>query len=238
MVDSAEDRGDIDEFGIPVLASPAGASGRKHAAIAEAAIAEFVQRGYAGASVDTIAARAGVSKPTIYSHFGNKERLFLAVIGGYLRDSYTDLGPRIDRIADAADLRAALVDFLGSWLEILLRDDIMTLRRLVIGEVGRFPQLGWVWAKINLATDTALAQSLSALHRRGTLNVANTRQAVRQLIAMTIGSAQLFRTFQPDYEFADGELEDQVSSGVDVFLAAYGHRPPTVVAARTQRAGD
>jgi TetR/AcrR family transcriptional regulator of autoinduction and epiphytic fitness len=221
-MDAELERGpDIDEFGIPILTRPMSASGRKRAAITEAALAEFVQRGYAGASVDAIAARARVSKPTIYSHFGNKERLFLAVIGGYLRDGYTDLGPLADRIAEAPDLRAALIDFLGSWVQVVLRDDIMTLRRLVIGEVDRFPQLGQVWAQVNAANDEALVRALSALHKRGALEVPKPRQAVRQLIAMTVGAAQLIRTFRTAYEFGEGELEDLVSSGVDVFLTAY-----------------
>ncbi|NMO51480.1 TetR/AcrR family transcriptional regulator [Actinoplanes sp. TBRC 11911] len=229
---------DTDELGIPVLAKPLSASGRKRASITEAAIAEFVQRGYTGASVDSIATRAGVSKPTIYSHFGNKQRLFLAVIGGYLRDSYTDLGPRADGIADAPDLRTALVDFLGAWVEVVLREDIMTLRRLVIGEVERFPQLGEVWARINIVHDDALVRAFTALDQRGTLQVPDPRAAVRQLIAMTIGAAQLIRTFRPAYRFDDGELDALVTSGVDVFLSAYaGFVVPAAVVSRRRRAG-
>ncbi|MBO2451678.1 TetR/AcrR family transcriptional regulator [Actinomadura barringtoniae] len=197
------------------------ASERKRAAITEAAIGEFVERGYAGASVDAIAARARVSKPTVYSHFGNKERLFLTVIGGYLRDGYTDLGPLADRIAEAPDPRAALIDFLGSWVEVVLREDVMTLRRLVIGEIDRFPQLGQVWAQVNATNDEALVRAFAALHKKGALDVPRPRQAVRQLTAMTVDAAQLIRTFRPAYEFDEGELEELVSSGVDVFLTAY-----------------
>ena len=218
-----EDGGHSDEPGpgAPVPAGPASASERKHAAITEAAIAEFFQHGYAGASVDAIAARARVSKPTIYSHFGNKEQLFLAVIGDHLRDRYAALGPRVDRIADAPDLRAALVDFLGSWVEAALRDDVMTLRRLVAGEVNRFPQLGQTWAQVNAANEDALIRAFTALHQRGTLDVPNPLRAVRQLIGMTVSAAQVIRTFRTTYEFAEGELEDLVSSSVDVFLTAY-----------------
>jgi TetR/AcrR family transcriptional regulator, regulator of autoinduction and epiphytic fitness len=215
------DRSDTDEFGIPILATPVNSSIRKRTAITDAALAEFMRRGYTGASVDTIAARASVSKPTIYSHFGTKERLFLAVIGGYLRDSYADLVFRADRIADAPDLRATLIDFLGTWTGIVLGDDLMTLRRLVIGEVDRFPQLGQVWAQINVANDENLLRAFEDLFARGTLDITHPRRAVRQLIAMTVGAAQLVRTFRPAYEFADGELEDLIQSGVDVFLTVY-----------------
>lgn len=220
MIDVA-DRSDTDELGIPILATPVNASIRKRTAITDAALAEFMQRGYTGASVDTIAARANVSKPTIYSHFGNKERLFLAVIGGYLRDSYTELGFRADRIADAPNLRVTLIDFLRAWIGIVLREDIMTLRRLVIGEVDRFPQLGQVWAQITAANDACLMRAFEDLFARGTLDIARPRRAVRQLISMTVGAAQLVRTFRPAYEFEEGELEDLIQSGVDVFLTAY-----------------
>ncbi|GAA1669598.1 TetR/AcrR family transcriptional regulator [Kribbella yunnanensis] len=213
---------DTDEFGIPLLTAVTGASERKRVAITQAAIKEFVQHGYSGASVESIAATSGVSKPTVYSHFGNKEQLFLAVIGSYLRDSYTGFDELADQIIEADDLRTALIEFAGALGEILLRDDLITLRRLVIGEVDRFPQLGELWAQISQAkNDEPLMRALMTLREQGRLDVPNPLRAVRQLIALTVGSAQLIHTLRPSYEFAPGELEDLVTSGVDVFLAAY-----------------
>lgn len=55
---------------------------RTSAAILEAAIAEFSQRGYAGARVDGIAKRAGVNKRMLYHYFGGKDVLYLAVLEG------------------------------------------------------------------------------------------------------------------------------------------------------------
>ena len=48
----------------------------KRQGILEAATRLFTEQGYDGTSVDDIAAEAGVSKQTVYSHFGNKEKLF------------------------------------------------------------------------------------------------------------------------------------------------------------------
>jgi AcrR family transcriptional regulator len=53
-----------------------GRSARKHRLIMEAATAAFLRNGYLGTSVDEIAAAAGVSKPTVYKLFTDKERLF------------------------------------------------------------------------------------------------------------------------------------------------------------------
>src|SRR5437764_7215203 len=101
---------DVDEYGIPIIADPVSASERKRHAIVDAACAEFLREGYSASSMDEIARRAGVSKPTIYSHFGNKERLFLAVIGGELTKVYAGVDPRGAKLAQAPDLRAALID--------------------------------------------------------------------------------------------------------------------------------
>ena len=52
----------------------------KRAAITRAALEVFLREGYARASVDAIAASAGVSKRTIYDYYGDKERLFLSTL--------------------------------------------------------------------------------------------------------------------------------------------------------------
>src|SRR5215204_5592639 len=54
----------------------------KREAILTAALRVFSQQGYERASVDEIAAEAGVAKPTIYNHFGTKEQLFRDVLIG------------------------------------------------------------------------------------------------------------------------------------------------------------
>ena len=60
---------------------PHGLTGRpeKRRAILDAARRVFFSNGFAQTSVDTIAAQAGVSKQTIYNHFGDKRALFVAV---------------------------------------------------------------------------------------------------------------------------------------------------------------
>ena len=82
---------------------------RKHDAIAGAALVLFARDGYERTSVDAIAAEAGVSKRTVYSHYGDKENLFLLV----LRETYDTMRDRVrdivDRnLRDVDDLRAAL----------------------------------------------------------------------------------------------------------------------------------
>ncbi|MCG8425957.1 MAG: TetR/AcrR family transcriptional regulator, partial [Chromatiales bacterium] len=61
-------------------------SERKRASIVEAAITEFLNKGFQATSMDGLAARACVSKRTVYNHFPSKDDLFMAMVA--------DLGQR------------------------------------------------------------------------------------------------------------------------------------------------
>ncbi|MFE1907590.1 TetR/AcrR family transcriptional regulator [Streptomyces gardneri] len=220
--DTQDALGATDEYGIPIIPDPADAASRKRQAIIDAALAEFLAEGYSAASMDAITRGSGVSKATIYKHFGSKERLFLAVIGGVLPKTYADLEPSNSTIADAPDLRAALVRLTTDWARILLRPDIMSLRRLVIGEIDRFPQLGQLWYRVSYDMNNGpLVEAFTELHARGTLDAPDPKLAVQQLVAVTVGVPQLVRTFSPDAVIEDAELTRVISSGVDLFLARY-----------------
>ncbi|WP_344447406.1 TetR/AcrR family transcriptional regulator [Kitasatospora nipponensis] len=218
----ADSAGPIDEFGIPIIPNPVDVSQRKRQAIIDAAIVEFLREGYSAASMDAITSRSGVSKATIYKHFGNKERLFLAVIGGILPTTYADLEPWNSTIVEAVDLRSALITLTLDWTRILLRPDIMSLRRLVIGEIDRFPQLGQLWYRVSYDMNNGpLIEAFAELDRRGVLRVPDPALAVQQLVAATVGVPQLVRTFRPEAILEDAELTRMITSGVDLFLAGY-----------------
>ena len=113
---------------------------RKHAAILEAAEQVFLRDGYLGANMDELTARAGVSKQTVYAHFGSKEGLFVELVTSMTRGAgdgvHTDDLPAP---SSAADLRTALTDYAVRQLTAVLSPRILRLRRLVIGEEARFP---------------------------------------------------------------------------------------------------
>ncbi|MFI6642643.1 TetR/AcrR family transcriptional regulator [Streptomyces sp. NPDC050504] len=218
----AETQDTVDQYGIPIIPDPADAASRKHQAIVDAALTEFLAEGYSAASMEAITSRSGVSKATIYKHFGSKERLFLAVVGGVLPKTYAGLKPFNSTIAEATDLRAALVQLTTDWARILLRPDIMSLRRLVIGEIDRFPQLGQLWYRVSYEMNNGpLIDAFTELRARGALDVPDPGLAVQQLVAVTVGVPQLVHTFSTGTEVDGAELDRMISSGVDLFLARY-----------------
>src|SRR5882672_10425355 len=115
---------------------------RKHAAIAAAALVLFARDGYERTSVDAIAAEAGVSKRTVYSHYGDKENLFLSVV----RETYEGMLARIREIVDLVpwdhDLDTALTTCAADITRSIVRSPVRsTLTRLLITEAPHFPDV-------------------------------------------------------------------------------------------------
>ena len=121
----------------------AGLMARKRAAIVQAALAAFLIEGYAGSSVNRIAADAGVSIKTLYRHFDDKADLFVAVIqDACVTPSDAPVPPWYTE-APLAGLTAA-----GSeHLRYTLSPEQLALYRVVVRESPRFPELGQLYQR-------------------------------------------------------------------------------------------
>jgi TetR/AcrR family transcriptional regulator of autoinduction and epiphytic fitness len=110
---------------------------RKRSAILKAAADQFRSLGYEGASVDGIAALAGVSKRTVYNHFPGKEELFEEALMWMFEcgNGMVDLPYRGDR-----GLREQLVELIGMKMRMLADRDFLDLARVAIGEAIHAPE--------------------------------------------------------------------------------------------------
>lgn len=110
----------------------------RRAAIVEAAMEEFVARGFAATRLDDIAKRAGVAKGTIYLHFKDKESMFEELIR-------TALVPLIDRMASSAPLGGSVREAVERFAQTFIREVASTSRgdivRLIVSEGPRFPEI-------------------------------------------------------------------------------------------------
>jgi AcrR family transcriptional regulator len=119
---------------------------RKHARpqeILEAALAVFAEKGFAAARMDAIAARAGVSKGTIYLYFPSKEAVFKALVREMI-------GPQLSRLADLAQgHEGPVAPLLGQMLrnlgQFITTSDKVVLPKIVIAEAGNFPDLARIY---------------------------------------------------------------------------------------------
>lgn len=115
---------------------PARADAQKlQLAILDAAEDIFLEHGFSNGAIDTIAAKAGTSKQTIYARFGSKEALFIAV-------SNRMLAPRFDHIfVSDRPLRDALIHVAEQILTAMLDSKMVRMHSIIMAEAVRFPQL-------------------------------------------------------------------------------------------------
>ena len=117
----------------------------------------FLANGYAGTSIDSVAARAAVSKMTIYRHFKDKETLFVAIVRREC-DRVTD-SAKSQPAGTIAEATKSLSEFAHSLMDYIGAPENVALLRLMYGEVGRFPEMG------KLFYDRGPAKSLQAVER-------------------------------------------------------------------------
>lgn len=107
--------------------------------ILDAALEVFGERGLAGAKLDEIAKRAGVSKGTIYLYFPNKEELFREVVRAVV---ITPKDQHAEKIANSTDDPAKQLEaFLRAHWDFVRSPEYQTILKLVTGELHNFPDL-------------------------------------------------------------------------------------------------
>ncbi|TMR98678.1 TetR/AcrR family transcriptional regulator [Nonomuraea basaltis] len=197
---------------------------RKRRQILEAARPVFLRNGYVGTSMDEVAALAAVSKQTVYKHFTDKEQLFTSII--------LDTTGQVDGLAkmitvaldDSDDLERDLGELARQFLDALMRPDLLRLRRLVIAEADRFPDLGRTWYEQGFERSlTTLTTAFERLADRGLLRLDDPRLAAEHFVGLLLWvpvNKVMFWGGGDHYTQAD--LERLSEAAVAAFLRAYG----------------
>jgi AcrR family transcriptional regulator len=107
--------------------------------ILAAALDCFAERGYAATRLDDVAARAGVTKGTLYLYFANKEELFKSVV----RHEIVTAIARAEAMVAQSDAAASVLleRFLGMWPGLSAASRTGAIPKLILGEAGNFPEL-------------------------------------------------------------------------------------------------
>jgi len=193
---------------------------RKHDAIGAAALVLFARDGYDRTSVDAIAAEAGVSKRTVYSHYGDKENLFLLVLRetyDTMRDRFRDI---VDRnLRDVDDVQEALTACICEIFQTISRaPERATLIRLVISEAPHFPAILDLWH--NRGIVPIIAEPLAKLAASGLLAADDPALAAEHLSALTFGQVNN-KSMMGTVQISEAEADRIIRSGIAVFLRAY-----------------
>lgn len=210
----------------PPEAADDGRSARKRRAILEAADTAFLRNGYRGTSMDEIAALATVSKQTVYKHFADKERLFIELVTSTVDEVSDPVHDEVLMLADSGDIEADLRDLARRQLTRVMQPRLLELRRLLIAEANRFPELGRAFYERGPGrTIAALATVFERLADRGVLRLDDPTRAATQfnwlIMSDPINQAMLLGR---DEAPAPADLERYADDGVRAFLAAYRSR--------------
>ena len=208
----------------PVKRRARGPSADKRRAVLEAARLLFLERGFAGTSMDYVAGAAGVSKQTVYAHFSDKHRLFTELIETDVGQLDVAQHPLVAGMPDSDDIERDLRAYARFHLSVVMQPHLLRMRRMLIGEAERFPELARAWFANGPQMSVALFASwFTALDNRGLLRVPDPVLAGEHYNWLIL-STPLNRAMSEPLDrslYTQRQLNHYADEAVRVFLAAY-----------------
>ncbi len=199
-------------------ATPTRETKRQHKSrlILDAALVEFSAQGFDGVSMTEIARRAGVSKPTLYQYFGDKDGLFANVLQQGCDHIMTPLSAPDGSLVDR------LWDFSWTYADFVLREDMLSLARLVLGEASRRPDIAGIYHRAGPGKAfEGLIAFIQECEAANQLDVDDLEYAAQDLWSLILsGPRDYYLHFvneQPDR----ARLLRSIGHGLQVFLKVY-----------------
>lgn len=195
----------------------------RRAAIVTIARNAFLTHGYAATSMSTIATELGGSKGTLWAYFPSKEDLFAAVLDDATANFRKSLD---DALRPGRDWRTTLLDFSIRFLHKIIDPDSLQLHRLIVGEAGRFPEIGHIFFERGpKRVLDRLSSYIGSCMEAGDLRQDDPIQAAMALIQLTQMQHNL-RLWgivgAPDAE----EIHRYAVTALDIFSRAYASASP------------
>jgi TetR/AcrR family transcriptional repressor of mexJK operon len=197
----------------------------KRAAILDAAKQMFTQHGFDGVSMDQIAAAAGVSKLTVYSHFGDKEALFVEAVRGLCEELMPDLF-----VADLdGPLREQLTSIANAFFKLITSDEALSMHRMMLTQTSDVRVREMFWQAGPARVQDAFSAFLQARTDRGELDIPDIRRAASQFFCLLKGELHMRMASGLGGKPAQPEIDAHIAATVEFFLRAYasnGRRTP------------
>lgn len=199
-----------------------GRSEQKRRTVLQSAEELFLTRGFDGTSMDEVAFHAGVSKQTVYSQFSNKASLFVEIVQSMTAQAAERVQTEMHEPKTLAQVASELSGHAERLLTIVMTPKLLRLRRLVIAETDRFPELGQ--ALYNGGPGRAiegLAVNLQRWTDRGLLSISDAKVAATQFNWLVMGDPVNQAMFRANYVLSRIERARHIEQAVRVFIAAY-----------------
>ncbi|GAA2235556.1 TetR/AcrR family transcriptional regulator [Herbiconiux moechotypicola] len=196
---------------------------RSRALILDAAVGHFLEHGYLGGNVDALASEAGVAKRTVYNLFESKAVLFRAAIEHATETAEAFIAEWVDRPdgeVSATALDDEFTTFALAHARAVLQPRVLATRRLLIGEVARFPELAAdYYERVPARVMRALAQRLGRYASSGMLRVDDPEAAAQHFSYLVLGATLDQALFAPGILDDTDLIASRARSGARAFLA-------------------
>jgi len=188
--------------------------------ILEGARTVFRAKGFDGASMEVIAREAGVSKGTLYVYFTSKEALFEALI---LEERYGQAELLNEVLTSQSDISTDLHRIGRIYLGKMSKPEKLSTLRMVIGAAEKFPQFGIMLYEAGPCQGKRqLGSYIQQRIDKGELKRCDAEFAAGQFFDLCVAGILRRMLLNAGPPPDEDEVETNVSSAVNVFLAAYG----------------
>ncbi|MFM0207835.1 TetR/AcrR family transcriptional regulator [Paraburkholderia sediminicola] len=201
-----------------ICGTPLRLTDRKRAAVIAAATEEFLAAGFDATSMDRIAARASVSKRTVYNHFPSKEVLFAAILRQLWESSDTGEAPAYSAVHP---LRAQLLQLLLKKLSLLNDDAFLSLARVAIAAGIHSPERARDMVARMGEREEDLTVWIRAAAADGRLKTSDPVFASQQLQGLVKAFAFWPQVTMGQPRLSVEEQRQVAESAADMFLARY-----------------
>jgi TetR/AcrR family transcriptional regulator, regulator of autoinduction and epiphytic fitness len=191
---------------------------RKRAAVIDAAIQEFLAAGFDATSMDRVAARAGVSKRTVYNHFPSKEALFAAILRQLWDSSDAEEAPAY---SPRHPLRGQLLQLLLKKLSLLNDEAFLSLARVAIAAGIHSPERARDMVARMGEREEDLTAWIRAAAADGRLKTSDPMFASQQLQGLVKAFAFWPQVTMGQPPLSVDEQRQVAESAADMFLANY-----------------
>ena len=197
----------------------------KRERIRQAAHDEFCENGFDGASMDRIAVRADVSKPTLYQYFGGKEGLLEAVLDTGRMQIVAPLMAKEGAFAEQ------LWNFAWSYAHFVLRPDMLSLARLILGEASRRPEAAIAYHQNGPARAfEGLVEFIREAESNGKIITDAPDLTSNDLWSLILSGPRDHYLHYANERPTEQELLRSIGHGLKVFLKAYSAEPELEIA--------
>lgn len=203
----------------PALAEALDADNPKRNAVLLAAAALFLEHGYEPVSMDAIAAKADVSKRTVYSYFASKTELFAAILLAHCNSMG---GVALPEHGQGHDPRVVLTEYGRVFLRMITSPRAVAMQRVIFREAERVPDVGRIFFENGPQRHIAkLAEYLKQAHREKKLAVDDPIAAAMLFMSIVKAPFHLHQLCGLLGEIPDSEIERSVKNSVAFFLKAF-----------------